>query len=120
GAQAARMALAYHVEAARLLGKELRPGDPGRPERADAAAQILISEGMTALLRKDLPGAAALLDRGRDLLAPGDPQRAALMLYICDSWIGLSDADRALAALDRPGGPAGPDGRDGLLAQIQR
>lgn len=115
--QAARMAFAYHVEAARLLGKELRPGVPGRPERADAAAQILISEGMIALHRKDLPGAAALLERGRDLLAPGDPQRAALMLYICDSWLGLSDAGRALAAL---AGPDGPDRPDGLLGRIQR
>ena len=116
-----RLALAYHVEAASLLRRELRPGDATLPALAGRAAQILITEGTRALHRKDLPGAAALLQRGRNLLPGDDPRQTPLMLYICDSWLGMSNADRALAALatdDDSQLPADPG--YGLVCRIQR
>lgn len=118
--QGDRLALAYHIEAASLLRRELRPGDASLPELASRAAQILIAEGTRALHRKDLPGAAALLERGRDLLPADDERQTPLALYICDSWLGLSDADRALAALaaDEESRPADP--RHDIVCRIQR
>jgi class 3 adenylate cyclase/tetratricopeptide (TPR) repeat protein len=93
------LALAHHVEAACLLRRDLRPGDPSRPPLARVAADALAAAGMTALSRKDLPASAALLERSRELLPAGDPRHAALALHICDSWIGLFDGPRAMAAL---------------------
>ncbi len=98
------VALAYHVEAADLLARDLRPGETGLPDLASDAADILIGEGMKALHRTDLPGAAALLERARGLLPAGDRRQVPLMLYISDCWYRLSDQDLALAALD-----LGPD-----------
>jgi class 3 adenylate cyclase len=94
-----RMALAYHVEAASQLARELRPGDYVLPEHAPLAAGILISEGIKALHRKDIPAAVALLERGRGLVPPDDERQASLMVHITDCWLLLSDAERALAAI---------------------
>jgi tetratricopeptide (TPR) repeat protein len=95
-----RVALAYHVETASLLRRELRPGDTELPELASRAAEILVSEGMKALHRTDFPGAAALLERARGLMSPADERQIPLMLYISDCWYRLSEPERALAALD--------------------
>ncbi len=113
-----RMALAYHVETASTLGRELRPGDSAFPAHAPQAARILISEGTKALHRKDLPGAAALLERGRSLVTADDERQISLMLYISDCWLALSDADRALAAVDACLAQADPIGD--LVCRIQR
>ena len=93
------LAFAYHMEAACLLGRDLRPGDSSLPELASAAADALINEGMHALGRKDLPGAATLLERARQLLPVGDARHTSLALYICDAGISLRDEGRSLAAL---------------------
>ncbi len=116
----AQLALAYHVEAASLLQRELRPGDEDQPRLAPQAAKILLTEGTKALHRRDLPSAAALLERGRHLLSPADEQQIPLMLYISDCWFGMSDPDRAIAALTS--GPVAPtgDGRADLIGRIQR
>jgi class 3 adenylate cyclase/tetratricopeptide (TPR) repeat protein len=118
--QDGRLTLAYHIEAASLLRRELRPGDASLPDLAARAAQILIAEGTTALHRKDLPGAAALLERGRSLLPADDPQQTPLALYICDSWLGLSDADRALAALAAGEESLRADPRHRAVCEVQR
>jgi class 3 adenylate cyclase len=115
-----RLALAYHIEVASSLMRELRPGDASLPELAGRAAQILIAEGTKALHRKDLPGAAALLERGRALLSPDDPRQTPLTLYICDSWLGLSDSPRALAALATDDESPHPDPRHAIVCRIQR
>ena len=94
------VALAYHVETANVLRRELRPGDVELPELATKAADILIGEGMKALHRTDFPGAAALLDRARGLLPPTDERQLRLMLYISDCWYRLSEPEQAFAALD--------------------
>ncbi len=93
------MVMAYHVEAAWRLHRELRPGDPGLPTLASAAADALTAEGMRALGRKDLPAAIALLERARDLLAPGDARHTALAVHIADAGLGLWDEARPAAAL---------------------
>ena len=93
------LAFACHAEAACLLRRELQPGDQSLAVMASAAADALIAAGRQALSRGDLPAAAAMLERGRDLLLPGDARHAPLALHICDSWLGLLDGPRALAAL---------------------
>lgn len=104
--------LAYHVETASMLRRELMPGDTELPELAIKAADILIGEGMKALHRTDFPGAAALLDRARGLMPPTDERQLPLMCYISDCWYRLSEPDQAIAALD----PAvAVDGRRGEL-----
>ncbi|HET9894230.1 MAG TPA: AAA family ATPase [Streptosporangiaceae bacterium] len=117
-AQDERMVLAYHVETAGTLARELRPGDSRLPAHAPQAARVLIAEGTKALHRQDLPGAAALLERGRSLAAADDERQIALMLYISDCWHLLSDAGRALAAIDACPAKADPVGS--LVCQIQR
>jgi class 3 adenylate cyclase len=111
-------ALAYHVEAARLLQRELRPGDGQLPALAPQAAEILIGEGTKALRRRDFPGAATLLGRARTLVPPDDERQVPLMLYISDCWLGLSDAPAALAALSTPPGQA--EDRHEVVGEIQR
>jgi class 3 adenylate cyclase len=106
------IALAYHVETANVLRRELRPGDAELPELADKAAEILIGEGMKALHRTDFPGAAALLERVRDLMPATDERQLPLMLYISDCWYRLSEPEQAIAVLD-PG--AAVDTRRGEL-----
>ncbi len=116
----AQMALACHVEAASLLRIELRPGDTDLPGHAPRAAGILISEGMKALQRKDLPGATGLLERGRCLLPADHEQQVPLMLYISDAWMEMNDADRALATVASGPGTAESDPRRDLICRIQR
>ena len=70
------------MEAACLLGRDLRPGDSGLPALASAAADALINEGMHALGRNDLPGAATLLERARQLLPAGDARHTSVALYL--------------------------------------
>ncbi|HEX4087576.1 MAG TPA: adenylate/guanylate cyclase domain-containing protein [Trebonia sp.] len=93
------LAFAYHMEAACLLGRDVRPGDSRLPELASAAADALIDEGMRALCRKDLTGGAALLERARQLLPAGDERHIPLALCICDAGVSLRDKGRSLAAL---------------------
>ncbi len=112
------MAFACHVESACQLGRELRPERPARA--AGRAAQVLITEGMKALHRKDLPSAAKLLERGRSLLPGDDPARTQLALYICDCWLGLSDQDRALLALVTEDEVLRASWRHQIVCRIQR
>ena len=109
GPAAGPLAFAYHVEAACLLRRELRPGDPDLPALASAAADALIAEGMQALARKDLPGAIALLERGREPAARRRRQaHHAGPVHLRRRDLGLWDEARSLAALGRRGGrPAG-------------
>jgi class 3 adenylate cyclase/tetratricopeptide (TPR) repeat protein len=108
--------LVYHVEAAHLLQRELRPGDSQLPELASQAAEILITEGTAALHRRDLPSAVALLERGRHLLAARDERQVPLMLYISDCWVEMSDAPRAIGAVKALTGFADQQ----AIIQIQR
>jgi class 3 adenylate cyclase len=93
------LALAYHVETACTLRRELLSAETGLEELASAGADVLIAAGLDALARKDLPATMALLERARPLLPPGDPRHLRLALRICDSGISLWDAPRCLTAL---------------------
>jgi class 3 adenylate cyclase/tetratricopeptide (TPR) repeat protein len=110
---------AYHVETASLLRRDLAPGSTDLPELASPAADVLIAEGERALERKDLPGAAALLERGRALLAATDARRTPVALHICDAWLGLWDADRCLTALSAESAP-GADRRTLATCAVQQ
>lgn len=114
------LAFAYHMEAACLLGRDLRPGVPSQPALACAAAEVLISEGMHALDRKDLPGVVALLERARPLLPPGDTRHTWLALYICDAGISLRDQRRSLAALSAAEAALPDSRRNSVACRIQR
>jgi class 3 adenylate cyclase/tetratricopeptide (TPR) repeat protein len=114
------MAVAYHVEAALTLRRQLRPGDPGLPELAATAAETLLAEGMSALKRHDLSSAIALLERGRELLPPGDVRHTGLALHISDSGIALWDQERPLAALAVAEAALAGDRRNAATCAIQR
>jgi class 3 adenylate cyclase/predicted ATPase len=120
-----QLELARHVEAARALQHELRPGDGGLPEFAAQAASVLIAEGTTALHRRDLPSATALLERGRTLLAADDERQVPLMLYISDCLLDLYDPSQAVATVtalaDTAAGDPGLVGqRQQIVCRIQR
>jgi class 3 adenylate cyclase/tetratricopeptide (TPR) repeat protein len=102
------LAMATHVEAAYTLGRELRPGDTRRPEQAGAAAGVLLTAGEEALARRDLPAAVNLLDRTLTLLPADDPRQLRTVLHLTDACLGMSDAARALAGLDRAQAALGP------------
>lgn len=114
------LAFAYHMEAACLLGRDLRPGDSRLPELASAAADVLINEGMHALDRRDLPGAATLLERARQILPAGDARHTWLALYICDAAILLRDVRRSLAALSAAEAALPGNGRNSVACRTQR
>jgi class 3 adenylate cyclase len=99
GDGAGSLDLVYHVEAAMRLRRQLRPGDTTRPWPARQAAAELISEGMRALARRDLPAGASLLERCQELLAAGDQRHVSVAIRIADACIDLWQRDRALAAL---------------------
>jgi class 3 adenylate cyclase len=110
------LALADHVEAARKLGRELLPGSTALPDLAPQAAAILIAEGMRALSRRDLPGAATLLHRGSDLIPDDDERQIALMIYISDCRASVHEPARAIEALRADH----RDPRFEVVARIQR
>jgi len=99
-AQQDSLALAYHVEAACLLRRELLSEQTGLEALASEGGDILIAAGLDALARTDLPAALALLDRARTLLPAGDPRHLSLALHSCDAGIGLWDAAHCLTALE--------------------
>jgi class 3 adenylate cyclase len=113
------LALAYHVETACLLRRELLSAEAGLEELAAIGADTLIAAGLEALARRDLPATIALLERARSLLPPGDPRHLWLALHICDSGISMWDAPRCEAALAAAEAalPDNPDGRATCVIQ---
>ncbi|HEY3905142.1 MAG TPA: adenylate/guanylate cyclase domain-containing protein [Streptosporangiaceae bacterium] len=109
------MVLVHHVEGAIFLRRELRPGSADLPELASQTAAILISEGTKALHRRDLPGAAALLDRARRLISADDERQIQLMLYISDC-LSMREPAQAIEALLADD----PEPRFDIVARIQR
>jgi class 3 adenylate cyclase/tetratricopeptide (TPR) repeat protein len=114
------VAVAYHVEAAFRLRRELRPGDPRLPDLAGVAADTLTAEGMHALSRKDLPAAVQLLERARELLPQGDPRHTTLALHLCDAGLWLQEPDRCHAALAAAEAALPADNRNAAVCAVQR
>ncbi|MDA8319363.1 MAG: AAA family ATPase [Actinomycetota bacterium] len=120
GANAPHERFAYHLEAACLLRRELRPSDPELGALAERAAAALLAQGAMASRRGDLPAAAGLLTRGRDLLPPGDPRHVALALRISDAHLGLLENREALAAVAVAEQQRGGDPRAAAACEVQR
>lgn len=114
------MAVAYHVEAAWRLSRELRPGDLALPRLAAAAADTLCAEGIDALSRKDLPAAIQLLERARRLLPADDARHTALALHICDAGLWLWDSSKCLSALAAADAALPGDRGHAVTSAIQR
>jgi class 3 adenylate cyclase/tetratricopeptide (TPR) repeat protein len=114
------MAVAYHVEAAWRLSRELRPGEPALPRLAAVAAGTLCAEGMDALSRKDLPAAIQLLERARRLLPAGDTRHTALALHICDAALWLLDSGKCLSALEAADALLPGDRHHAVTSAIER
>ena len=112
--------LAYHLEAACLLRRELRPSDPELGALAERAAAALLAQGSLASLRGDLPAAAGLLSRGRDLLPPNDSRHAALALRISDAHMGLMENREALDAVAVAERQCDGDPRAATACEVQR
>ncbi|WP_330241300.1 AAA family ATPase [Streptomyces sp. NBC_00525] len=91
--------LAHHLESAYRLRSEADPGDPGLPALTGRAARALVAAGYLALHRRDLPGAVALMERGRDLTPDGDPQHRVLAARITDAYAALGRWDSARSAV---------------------
>ncbi|BCB82898.1 ATP-binding protein [Phytohabitans suffuscus] len=98
-----RTEVAYHLEAACLLGRALDPGAPEHGVMALRAARALEGAGMRAVARKDLSAGIALLERGRAVLTAGEGPYAAMSVRLSDAWLSLGDRVRAFAALDDAG-----------------
>lgn len=114
------MAVAYHVEAAWRLRRELRPGAPVLPRLAAEAADTLCGEGGDALSRKDLPAAIQLLERARQLLPVGDTRHTALALHICDAGLWLLDSGKCLGALEAADAALPGDRGHAVTSAIER
>ncbi|MET8867761.1 AAA family ATPase [Nonomuraea sp. NPDC004580] len=112
--------LAHHLETACLLKREVQPDDPLLPALTVRAARALIGAGTHAAHRKDLPAALALLERGRELLPPGDPEHRRLAVRICDAALARGDGERAFAAVEAAEWMLPGDRRTGLTCAIQR
>lgn len=89
--------IAYHLEAACLLAREVSPDDPGNLPLARRASAQLAEAGTQALARKDLSAAVTLLERALDLT----PQDRLLVIRLCDAYVLLGRGQDAHALLDR-------------------
>ncbi|MFJ5880004.1 ATP-binding protein [Kitasatospora cineracea] len=110
--------LGHHAEMACLLRREVDPDDPDLPGLATRAARLLTDEGTVALRRKDLPAAAALLERAQNLLPAAATEHPMLALLLADCRLGLGEPDKALATLDAGARAATPEG--GRVIALQR
>ena len=77
--------LGYHLEQAVLLRAELGQDGEAERELAVRAGARLVTAGQGALGRADFSAAVGLLQRGVDLLPPGDPNRLAALPDLAQS-----------------------------------
>jgi class 3 adenylate cyclase/tetratricopeptide (TPR) repeat protein len=91
--------VAYHLEQAALLLRELGAVDKAL-EPAQRAAAMLREYGLRAYGRGDAPAAAALLDRTVALLADGDADRASVLVELADACMRLGQFERAREVLE--------------------
>ncbi|MFG1948319.1 AAA family ATPase [Nonomuraea sp. NPDC048826] len=89
--------VAYHLEAACLLAREVSPDDPGNLPLAGRASARLAEAGTQALARKDLSAAVNLLERALRLT----PSHRLLVIRLCDAYVLLGRREDAAALLDR-------------------
>ncbi|MFC0529799.1 AAA family ATPase [Phytohabitans kaempferiae] len=115
-----RTEIAYHLEAACVLGRAVNPGAPEHDRMALRAAQALEGAGMQAVGRKDLPAGITLLERARAVLSAADGPYTALSVRLSDAWLSLGDRDRAFAVLADAEGSLVGEGRARRILDLSR
>ncbi|MEV0581333.1 AAA family ATPase [Nonomuraea sp. NPDC050310] len=111
--------VAYHLEAACLLAREVSPGAPANLPLARRAGAHLAEAGTQALARKDLSAAVNLLERALVLMPVEEPEHRVLVLRLCDAYLLLGRREEAAALLER-GAAAFADPRGRRTLAIQR
>jgi class 3 adenylate cyclase/tetratricopeptide (TPR) repeat protein len=94
----------YHLEQAYRYRLDLGSIDAEAGALAGRASQRLESAGRRALARSDLPAAIGLLERSVDVLADGDPRRAALLPELGAALVEggrLAEAESILAEAEQ-------------------
>ena len=95
--------VAYHLERAFRYREELRLVDEHSHRLARQAAERLIRTGYRALVRGDMPAAAKLLRRARELLPEEDPARAQVSVKLGEALakVGLlEEAETVLSDVE--------------------
>ncbi len=87
--------IGYHLEQAFTLRTELGLEGDAERELAGRAGRKLVAAGGGALRRADYPGAAALLQRGVDLLSDDDPAGVAARIDLAETLVRRGELDRA-------------------------
>ncbi|GAA5194516.1 AAA family ATPase [Rugosimonospora acidiphila] len=110
---------AFHLEAAVHLLRVLAPDDPELPELAQRATSALLSDGTTALRRRNLPAAIGLLRRAQDV-PPGanEAAHALVAVRLSDALLLGGDLAGARAAVERVIEES-PGSRAGVACRIQ-
>ncbi|HUR05884.1 MAG TPA: adenylate/guanylate cyclase domain-containing protein [Nonomuraea sp.] len=92
--------LAYHLEAASHYRRAVGFLDEDGRLLAERAARLLAGIGRRALAREDAPAAVRLLTRARDLLSPGDVERAETLHDLGRALMAAGEFADAPEALD--------------------
>ncbi len=92
--------LGYHLEAAFGYRRELARLEESDRQIARSAAGFLGSAGRRALARSDMPAAANLLSRARELVLDDDSSRLDLGVALSDALIEVGQLPRAEQVLD--------------------
>jgi DNA-binding SARP family transcriptional activator len=113
--------LAYNLERAFLLTRELEPGSESLPELGRRAALRLAGAGRRAHARGDMPAAVSLLRRAGELPPAGTQERAELVLAFASAlrevgdFAGADVAVREVIELAADGGNPALGGQARLL-----
>jgi tetratricopeptide (TPR) repeat protein len=111
--------LGSHLEAAFGYRSELGHVTEADRELAAAAAGLLGAAGRRALARSDVPAAANLLSRARELVLDGVEERLDLGVALSDALIELGQLERAGEVLDETIAAAGGAGDSGREARAR-
>ena len=109
----------YHLEQAHRYEAELGPAGERARALARRAFALLASAGRRAHARGDLPAAAGLLLRARNLLEPGAPGAAELLIDLAEALRETGDHEQASAVLDEAAEAAARAEDEALASDVQ-
>jgi DNA-binding SARP family transcriptional activator/tetratricopeptide (TPR) repeat protein len=111
--------LAFHLEQAALLRRELRPFEEDLLPLLHRAGDHLRAAGAAAHELGDAAAAAGWFERAAALLPVDDPARAPVLTSLGAALVDTGRLDDAAAALDAAVGAAGRGGRPDWLAHAR-